>query len=100
MTAVFVINGRKYYINYARPTVVLRRPIVYGQPSPTPWLESDVVSHETVMDLAELARIEQQVGRLRNPKLKKQLAVALNDSLASVELPPEMSVHFDDLRIG
>jgi hypothetical protein len=50
--------------------------------------------------LADLAGIEQLVAGLRSLKLKKLLAKALTESLASVELPAEMHVHFDDLRGG
>lgn len=74
-----------------------------GNPDPfpaKPWLESDAISRETVLDLADLAGIEQLVAGLHSPKLKKALAQALTESLASVELPAEMHVHFDDLRDG
>ena len=109
MRMCFTINGKKYC-----PKIPIRkRPWdwlwerdildyeqwVFGQPGTTPWLETEAISRETVLDLSVLAGIENLIGGLQNLTLKKQLTIALKDSLASLELPAEVNVHLSE-QIG
>ncbi len=99
MRMCFTIDGREYCPLIAVEKAPWRPPIEYGQPDPQPWLETNAISRETVLDLSALAGIESLVSGLRNPKLKKQLAIALKDSLGTLELPAEINVHFEE-RLG
>jgi hypothetical protein len=99
MKTCWTINGQVYCVKVSVELPPWLPPIEYGKRDPTPWLESDTVSRETVLDLSALASIESLVSELRNPKLKKQLAIALKDLLGAFELPAEVNVHFDE-RLG
>ncbi len=98
MTTCFTINGREYCVHYAIQAIPFPIPpfVKFGQPDPTPWLESLDVSREVAFDLSILAGIDVLVKTIQTPRLQKQFAQSVHDAITHFDLPKGVSVNFDD----